>query len=365
MNGIEARQKAVRKALKTKGVDALFLSSLNNIRYLTGFTGSSAFVLMTRDRGFFFTDFRYQEQAAAEVSHYEIGIEKGKRTDVLRTLLKKLGVKRLGFETSLPFDFYSALKRLPVEPVPVKDLVEELRKRKDDREIVAIRQAVERAERAFLSVKPRIRAGVREREIALRLDEHLKKEGCRTIPFDIIVASGGNAAMPHAKPTDKKIEKGDFVIIDWGGEAEGYCSDMTRTLLMAGGSPSGQTGIYAIVNEAREAALRAVRAGAMTRDIDRAAREVIRRAGYGEYFGHGTGHGVGLDVHENPRVSLLRNERVAPGTVFTIEPGIYLPGLGGVRIEDMVVVRKDTAELLTTLGRDLEVIGAARTIEGG
>lgn len=365
MNGIEARRKAVQKALKAKGIDAFFISSLKNIRYLTGFTGSSAFVLLTRDAGLFFTDFRYQEQTAREVFHYETGIEKGKRIDLLRSLLKKLGVKRLGFEASLSFDFYSTLKRLPVEPVPVKDLLEDLRKRKDDQELEAIRKAVGRAERAFLSVKPRIRVGAREREVALRLEEHLKKEGCRTVPFDIIVASGGNAALPHAQPTDKKIEKGDFVIIDWGGEAEGYYSDMTRTLLMAGGSLSEKTRIYAVVNEAREAALRAARAGAQTRGVDRAARAVIQKAGYGEYFGHGTGHGVGLDVHENPRVSPMRNERIAPGMVFTIEPGIYLPGLGGVRIEDIVAVQKDTAELLTTLGRDLEVIGAARKYEGG
>lgn len=358
MNGIEARRKAVRKALKTKGIDAFFVGSLRNIRYLTGFTGSSAFVLLTRERGLFFTDFRYQEQAAEEVGHYEIEIERGKRIDVLRTLAKKLGIQRLGFETSLSFEFYSALKRLPVDLVPVRDLVEDLRKRKDDQEIGAIRTAAERAERAFLSIKPRIRVGAREREIALRLEEQLKKEGCRTIPFDIIIASGRNAAMPHAKPTDKKIEKGDFVIIDWGGEAEGYYSDMTRTLLMAGDSLAEKIRIYAIVNEAREKALRAVKTGAKTRDVDRAAREVIRGAGYGEYFGHGTGHGVGLEVHETPRVSWVRSEGITPGMVFTIEPGIYLPGLGGVRIEDMVAVRKDTAELLTSLGRDLEIIGS-------
>ena len=350
------RLERVRGFLRSKGLDAVYISAMKNVRYLTGFTGSSGFVLITRNRGLFFTDFRYREQAGKEVGGYELGIERGKRIRLLGALVKKMGIRKLCFETTLPYESYELLKELPATPVPARNIIEDLRKIKDEEEISNIREAAERAERAFLKIKPRIRAGVREREIALRLEEQLRKAGCRSIPFDIIVASGENAAMPHAKPTERKIEKGDFVIIDWGGEANGYYSDMTRTLLMAGAAPSEKIRIYDTVDNARKKAVEAVRKGATTRGVDHAARSVIQKAGYGEFFGHGTGHGVGLDVHENPRVSFAQSERVRNGMVFTIEPGIYIPGLGGVRIEDMVVVRGDRAVLLTTLGRGLEII---------
>jgi len=352
----ESRIKSVQKILRKKGIDAFYVSAIKNIRYLTGFTGSSGFVLITKERGLFFTDFRYTEQAEAEVQGCEIGNEKGKRVALLRRLVKSLGVRRLGFETSLSYDFYLLLKGLQVALEPLANTIEIFRKVKDETEISVIQKAVERAEAAFLKVKPRIKVGAREREIALRLEEQLKKEGCKNIPFDSIVASGYNASKPHAQPTDKKIQKGDFVIIDWGGEAEGYYSDMTRTLLMAGSDLQEKIKIYNIVNKARKRAVSAVGAGVKTQAIDRAARETIKEAGYDEFFGHGAGHGVGLDVHEAPRVSWAAGDRITDGFVFTIEPGIYVPKLGGVRIEDMVTLKGEKGMLLTGLSRGLEIV---------
>lgn len=358
LSAAAARLGRLQKTLKAKGLDALYVGMMKNVRYLTGFTGSSGFVLVLRDRCVFATDFRYTEQAAGEVSDLEIETEKGPRIEVVKRFVKKLRIRKLGFETSLSYEFYSLLQRLPVDLAPQKHLVENLRLVKSAEELCAITEAVQRAERAFLAIKGRIKVGAREREIALRLEEQLKREGCRSIPFDIIVASGRNAALPHAKPTEKKVEKGELLIIDWGGEARGYYSDLTRTLLIAGPEQGKKKHIYAVVNEARQKAIAAVRRGAGTRDIDAAARQTIAKAGYADFFGHGTGHGVGLDVHEAPRLSWMRNEPVKDGMVFTVEPGIYIPGLGGVRIEDMVAVEGGEGKLLTTLDRDLEIIGA-------
>ena len=352
----EIRIKSVQYSIRKKRIDALYVSAIKNIRYLSGFTGSSGFVIVTKDRALFFTDFRYKEQSEQEVRGCEIGNEKGNRISLLRRLVKSLGIKRLGFETSLSYEFYLLLKGLSVTLEPTPNIIENFRKVKDETEIKAIASAVERAEAAFLKVKPFIKAGAKERGIALRLEEQLKREGCKSIPFDIIVASGENSSKPHAQPTEKKIGKGDFVIIDWGGEADGYYSDMTRTLLMAGDSLHEKIKIYTVVNNARQKAVYAVGAGVKTQDIDRTARETIKKAGYEAFFGHGTGHGVGLDVHEAPRVSWAKGDRISDGFVFTIEPGIYVPKLGGVRIEDMLTLKGRKGRLLTSLSRELEII---------
>ncbi len=354
---INSRTINLHRIIGSKKLDGLLITDIKNIRYLTGFSGSSGFLVITKNKYMFFTDFRYKEQAEAEVTGWEITIEKGRRTKLIADVVKKLALKRLGFEQSITYEFYDLLRaKLPAVLAPQKNLVENLRKIKDKEEIESIKKAVERAEEAFLAVKPRIRPGIRERDVALRIEEQLKKRGCMGPAFDIIAASGKNSSMPHARPAEKKIEKGDFVIIDWGGEADGYYSDMTRTLLMNGRGLSDKIRIYEAVNNARKKAVASVKEGIKTQDIDSAARDVIKKAGYGEFFGHGTGHGVGLDVHEHPRVSWTTGERIRNGMVFTIEPGIYVPELGGVRIEDMVLVKNGKAELLTGLSRDLEII---------
>ncbi|MCX7914462.1 MAG: Xaa-Pro peptidase family protein [Thermodesulfovibrionales bacterium] len=346
----------LNNTLKKKNLDALFIGNLKNLRYLTGFSGSSGFAFILRDRILFYTDFRYQEQAFNEVRNCEINIEKGKRERTLKKIVKKLNIKRLGFETSISYTLFDLLKRSEVELVPLQNIVEKLRKNKTKEEIRYIKVAIRRAESAFLKVKPYIKSGVKEKEIALRLEYEIKKEGCLQIPFDIIVASGKNSSMPHAKPSEKIIQRGDFVILDWGGEYNGYFSDMTRTFLIDGDDISDKIKIYNIVNRAREKAILSAKDGVKAKDIDSIARGIIKAEGYDQFFGHSTGHGVGLDVHELPNISKVNNETIKESMVFTIEPGIYIPNWGGVRIEDMVMIKEGKAFILTTLPRELEII---------
>jgi Xaa-Pro aminopeptidase len=228
---------------------------------------------------------------------------------------------------------------------------------KNASELQLISKAIERAESAFNEVLPYIRVGVSEREIALRLEENLKKAGVRKLPFDTIVASGANTAIVHAKPTEKTLQGGDFVLIDWGGECEGYFSDMTRTFLLRGGDISKKCEIYETVLRANELGRIGAAVGKSAAETDALARDFIEKAGYGQYFGHSTGHGVGLDVHEAPYIRNYNHETVIQqGMVFTIEPGIYISGLGGVRIEDMVCTDKDNSKTLTALPRALEIL---------
>jgi Xaa-Pro aminopeptidase len=347
----------VRRALKRKELDGFLVTDMNNVRYLSGFSGSSAFLLIERSEKFFATDFRYKEQSEREVKGWEIIIETGNRMKIIQRLCNKLGIKKLGFESSSSYAFFERLSGIGVSPIACAGLVEKVRLIKESAEIDSIRKAVGRAEAAFLDVRPYVRAGSREISLALRLEERLRKRGCGRIPFDTIVASGPNSAMPHAKPTERKLDRGDLVIVDWGGEAEGYYSDMTRTILIKGDAGlDKKKEIYQIVLRANQKAISRVAAGVHSKEIDAAARDLIRKAGYGEYFGHGTGHGVGLQVHEAPRISRFKSERISGNTIFTIEPGIYLPGVGGVRIEDMVLARENAAEILTSLKKDLEIV---------
>ncbi|HMK44211.1 MAG TPA: Xaa-Pro peptidase family protein [Dissulfurispiraceae bacterium] len=348
------RIRQVRRLLGAKGLDAILVTALKNVRYLSGFTGSAGFLLLTRKASVFVTDFRYQEQAAHEVNGAEILIEKGKRVSFLRRLLRQHTVRTLGFESSISYAFYEHLNSFGLELKPLRNVFEKMRAVKDIEEIAAIERAALRAEQAFRVIRPWIRSGMRESAVSRRLEAALKQQGCRSIPFEIIVASGPNSSMPHAHPTDRKIEPGDLVIVDWGGEADGYFSDMTRTILVGGGADPKKREIYDIVNRARFEAIRSVRVGKKTQEIDAVARGIIRTAGYGDFFGHSLGHGVGLDVHEYPFVSWARGEKVRNGMVFTVEPGIYLPGVGGVRIEDIVLVKDDTVSILTTLSREAE-----------
>ena len=352
----QLRVARIGEALQKKRLDGFLVTDMHNVRYLTGFTGSSGFALITKKECILVTDFRYKEQSEKETRGWDIIIEKGSRIDLFRDLCKKTGIKKLGFESSVSYEFYTKLLYKRVRLISGGGLIESIRETKDDIEIQSIKEAVRRGEAAFLDVKPHIRHGISERAIALRLEERLKKNGCMQIPFDIIVASGPNSAMPHAKPTERKLQKGDLVIIDWGGEADGYFSDMTRTLLMTGPHGDRQKEIYDLVLKANREAISVISPGVKARDIDSAARNIIKKAGYGELFGHGTGHGVGLQVHESPRISWMKNGAIRMNMVFTIEPGIYLPGMGGVRIEDMVVVGEKKAHVLTSLSKKLEII---------
>jgi Xaa-Pro aminopeptidase len=339
-----------------RDLDGFLVTDMNNVRYLTGFTGSSGFVVITKEQYVFVTDFRYREQAKKEVAACRMVIEKKNRSAEIKHLCKMLGIRRLGIEDSMSVMFHRILKRFVPEVKPVGNRVQKLRLIKNSEEAKLIREAVRRAEAAFQDVRPYVRAGQKERSIALRLEERLKKRGCRRLPFDIIIASGNNSAMPHAVATDKKLEAGDCVVMDWGGEAGGYYSDMTRTLLIRGKGIDKKKEIYSLVLEANRKGRAAVTSGVSSRDVDNTARDIIRKAGYGDCFGHGLGHGVGLEVHEMPRISHWGNVCLKKGMVFTIEPGVYVPGLGGVRIEDMVMVSGRGGESLTSLPRKLEII---------
>lgn len=346
---------AITESLDKKGINGMLVSTIRNIRYLTGFTGSSACLLITKKERIFFTDSRYEEQSKQEISGFDILIEQERPKEILEKA-KRLGIKTLGFESSVSYLFYRSLLKKGVRIKAVSSLVEDIRKIKDNLELKSIGMAAERAEKAFLSTKPYIKPGVSEKHLSARLEANLKKEGSFRVPFDIIVASGKNSAMPHARPTDNRVKAGDLIVFDWGGEADGYYSDMTRTFLLKGRGIQRKIEIYQTVLRSNERAISSVKEGGNTRMVDKTARDVIKKAGYGRYFGHGTGHGVGIDVHESPRISRFSNEKIKAGMVFTIEPGIYIPDVGGVRIEDMVVVGEEGCRVLTSLPKKLELL---------
>ncbi len=345
----------LKNLIKYKKTDAIIITDLKNIRYLTNFKGSSAALLVTPEMKFLVTDFRYKEQAMKETKDCKIVIEK-KRFRGISNLIKKLNIKKLCFEESVSYESYKKLTDLGLMLFPLKNEISSMREVKREDEIRCIREAIRRAESAFLKIKNYIKPGITESEIALRLEYEIKKLGSKRLPFEIIVASGKNSSMPHANTSEKKIEPGDLIVIDWGAEANGYFSDMTRTFLIDGPDIGLKKEIYKIVLNAQEKAIRGVYPGRTTTYIDRLARDYIREKGYSKYFGHGTGHGIGLDIHELPHISYSGRERLKPGMVFTIEPGIYIPETGGVRIEDMVLVTEDGYEILTRLPKDLEII---------
>jgi Xaa-Pro aminopeptidase len=347
----------LRKKLRQLKVNGILVTDLINVKYLTGFTGSSGYALVTRKDAVFVTDFRYQEQAKHEVSGFHVRIERGERAGEIKDLACEYGVSKLGFEDhSVTYAFFKKLAKKNIRLRPLTGVVENMRTIKSPDEVDCIRKAVLRAEKAFRRLQPSIKAGVTERKLALKLEEFLKDAGCKTLPFGVIVASGFQSALPHGRPTNRVIREGDFIIFDWGGEYEGYYSDMTRTVVVKGKNTARQKEIYSIVMEAQKNAIEAVKPNIKAKAVDAAARDYIKRRGYGDEFGHGTGHGVGLAVHEKPSISWRSRDLILENMVFTIEPGIYLPGFGGVRIEDMVVATKSGAEVLTTLPKNFRLI---------
>ena len=347
----------LRRRLAQLELDALLVFSPANRRYLSGFTGTEGFVLIGREGAIVLVDPRYTEQARGQCPAFTI-VEHNADTGfwpVLERQLAELGVRRLGFEgqhvTVAWLD--EAREKVPaVNWVPTQRLVEQLRMIKDEGEIAAIRRAQELTDRVFAEVLAGVRAGMSERELALRLWTGLLEAGAEDRAFVTIVASGVRSALPHGVASDKPIERGDLVTVDFGAYVDGYASDMTRTFVVGRASPE-QRRIYDVVLQAEQAGVEAVRPGRTGKEVDAVARAIIEQAGYGQAFGHGLGHGVGLEVHEAPRLSKLGEDRLEPGMVVTVEPGIYLPGWGGVRIEDLVVVREDGPEVLTQTPKQL------------
>jgi Xaa-Pro aminopeptidase/Xaa-Pro dipeptidase len=348
-----ARIARLRLFMRERGIHTLLVTQRENVRYLSGFTGSAGSLLIAQGRPVLITDFRYQVQAGAESPGTRLLIQKKDHASAIKAAAELLGVTTLWFdESSLTLDRVRALKKQGLRLHGAKDPLADIRQRKDAAELRNIKIAILRAEDSFRELSPRIRAGATERELGLRLEMLMRERGARRAAFDIIVASGRNGAMPHASVSGRRLRDGDLVTDDFGAEANGYFCDITRTVC-AGRPSARQREIHDLVLLAQQKAIEAIRPGVHCADIDRAARAVIEQAGHGAHFGHATGHGIGLTVHEGPALSALSKQRVEPGMVITVEPGVYVPGWGGVRIEDMVLVTDGGHRVLTGLQRGL------------
>jgi Xaa-Pro aminopeptidase len=355
------RRERLRARLAELDVDALVVTRLPNVRYLTGFTGSNAQVIVGRSGAVFLTDGRYEEQARHEVPDLERRIYLDGRWAHLARACVDQGALRVGFEREgVTYGEHARLTEAlgPGELVPIDAAVEGLRVTKDAEEVERIGRAQEATDLAFEQVVlGGLREGMTERELALELELAMRRAGADDAGFDTIVAFGEHAAEPHHDPVDRPLRPGDLVKVDVGALVDGYHSDMTRTV--AFGEPDrALREIHDVVAAAQQAGFGAVRAGATLREVDGAAREVIERAGFGEHFSHGLGHGVGLEIHEDPflRREAPEGSRLVAGAVITIEPGIYTPGLGGVRIEDMVEVTAEGARVVGRSSREFVVL---------
>ncbi len=353
------RQKELRGRLTSARLDALLVSHLPNIRYLCGFTGSAGFLLVTETGSVFFTDVRYDTQAREEVKGAKVVIP---RKSLLSALGEWIGARQkrsekwtLGIEAEhltvaerkRLADVLPAGLRLRNAPA----LVEQARMVKDDEELRRIRAAVQLGAALFERAMEVLRPGVRESEVAAEMEYSARRAGAEAMSFPTIIASGARSALPHGRATEQVIAPGGFVVCDFGVILAGYCSDQTRTVWVGPTSKEAR-GAYEAVREAQEAAIVAVRPGVRAGEVDEAARKVLRKAGLGRYFTHSTGHGVGLEIHESPRIAAGQKELLKPGMVITIEPGVYFPGKWGIRIEDMVAVTADGGEVLTPTSKD-------------
>jgi Xaa-Pro aminopeptidase len=355
---VSARVERLNRELAGAGVDLMLVSELVNVRYLTGYTGSNGIALVGPDRAEFVTDFRYVEQAEGEV---DPAFTRHRAAQDLLDSVEELlpeGPLRLGFEDAhVSVRAHARMREiLPdrVELVGATGLVEGLRVIKEPEEVERIRAAGEVADRALESLLEEGLIGRSERELALALELRMRELGASGPSFEPIVAGGPHGALPHAQPRAEPITPGQLVVIDWGAKLDGYCSDCTRTV--AAGEPGEEArAIYDLVLRAQIAGVEGVRSGSGGREVDGIARRVIESEGHAEHFGHGLGHGVGLDIHEAPRLSQRSDDVLAVGNVVTVEPGIYLPGRFGVRIEDLVVVGEDGAQILTSITKDLIV----------
>jgi Xaa-Pro aminopeptidase len=348
-----SRLEKLRHNVAHQEFDALLVSQPENRRYLSGFTGSAGWLLISASNALLAVDFRYVEQAKRESSDFDVIYIKGDIASWLAQMASDLGFKKIGFEADkITFATYHHLCKAAsdnhnqIQFIPTTGLVESLRAIKEPEELQFIIEAVELADIALDYAKSIVRPGVTEKQIAWELEKFLREKGSETMPFDIIVASGPNSALPHAQPSDRVILRGEPVVIDMGARVNGYCSDLSRTLCLGKGDKTFFT-IYDIVLGAQLAALATIGADLTGDQADRLARTVIDQANYGEAFGHGLGHGVGLEAHELPRLGSNSADLLVDGMVFTIEPGIYIAGWGGIRIEDTVVMENGKLKALT------------------
>jgi Xaa-Pro aminopeptidase len=358
LNSIRARMEKLRKEMAKNGFDAALITKRENYMYMSGFTGTSAFLIITQKDAVLVTDFRYDEQATRQAPFYEVVKYQGSITAALEEQIKSRNIRVLGFEESaVTYERYAAFKeRLGAkEFVPLKGIIENLRMKKDKNEIDIIQKAVKIADNAFEHILGYIKPGITEMEIAAEIEYFMKKHGATGASFETIVASGKRSSMPHGVASDKKLEPGDTITLDYGALYNGYCSDITRTVFL--GNPDEELKrIYKIVLDAQLRSIEGACKGITGRQVDLIARKIISTTGYGQNFGHGLGHGVGLEIHEEPRFAPSGSVVLDNGMVVTVEPGIYVAGLGGVRIEDIIVISNDKPINLTGASKELIVL---------
>ena len=357
-NEFEARRQTVVNGLAERKLDALLVSFSPNLRYLSGFTGSNGSLLVTPQKCILFTDPRYQIQAAQETS-CQVRITKGPLTAVVLAAIQRLRLRRIGYEPArMTCDFYESLKsRLPMRAAleSTAGWIEELRMVKSADEAARIRRSVDTNSQAFEQTVTHVREGMKEQDLAAELEYRMRRLGAEKPSFETIVAGGVRSALPHAQPTAAPLKSGELVVVDMGTVQDGYCSDMTRMLFL--GKPGNRVKrTYRAVLEAQLAAIDAVRPGVTTVSVDRAARDVLKGYGLDGAFVHSTGHGLGLEIHEPPRIGQRDKRRLEAGMAITIEPGVYLEDFGGIRIEDTVLVKEKGCEVLTQTSKELRVI---------
>lgn len=356
---IAARLARLRDALAHHKLPAVLITSFTDVSYLTGFEGDDSFLIVTPDRVILLSDSRYEEQIAREAPWVETVMRRKAMMDELAKVIKRLKLTRLGVQAEsmtlrqrdLLADQFTSGKKLTL--TPVNDIIVALRHIKDDREITIMEQAIAIAEHGFESLKARLKVGMTENEIASLLVHEMRKRGASNASFETIVAAGPNGSLPHYRPANVKLSNNMPLLVDWGARFGGYCSDLTR-MIFVGSIPPQIEEIYEIVLEAQLAAIAAIKPGKTGKQIDKVARDVIVKAGYGNQFGHGLGHGLGRDIHEAIAFNRLSTTKLRPGMVLTVEPGIYLPGIGGVRIEDDILVTENGCRVLSGLPKSLD-----------
>ncbi|GAE91232.1 aminopeptidase YpdF [Gracilibacillus boraciitolerans JCM 21714] len=348
------RLEKLRILIKEEHIDGLLITSAVNRRYITGFTGTAGVALITSNEAYFITDFRYTEQANEQVTGFEIIEHKGPIQETIADMVTSLKLRNIGFEKNdLTYALYEQYKKvINVEFIPTNEVVEKLRLIKDQDEINIIKEACKIADNAFDHILSYIKPGVKEIDVANELEFYMRKQGATSSSFDIIVASGFRSALPHGVASSKQIEIGELVTLDFGALYKGYSSDITRTVAVGMISSELQT-IYQTVLEAQLKGVEGLKAGITAKDADALTRDHIAQKGFGSYFGHATGHGLGLDVHEKPGLSFRSSETLKAGMVVTVEPGIYVPNVGGCRIEDDILIYDNGCERLTNSPKEL------------
>ncbi|MBI2863619.1 MAG: aminopeptidase P family protein [Chloroflexi bacterium] len=357
----------LREWLAGSGLDAILITQAENRRYLSGFSGSAGSLLISMDRAILATDFRYVEQSKQQAPELEVFRLEESLAKSFPVLVQELGASRVGFEDAdLTYAAYQELRQAvpdagatqtsPVSLEPTSSVVEQIRMLKDELEVGYTQKAAEIADAALAHATSLLKPGVTELAIAWEMEKFMRENGAESVSFDTIVVAGPRGALPHASPTDRAIREGEPIVIDFGARYHGYCSDCTRTLIL--GEPDETfVKVYNTVLRAQRAAMKAVRPGAPGVAVDGVARQVIADAGYGQFFGHGLGHGTGLAVHERPTLRKTSTDQLGESMLFTIEPGIYLPGWGGVRIEDLATIEQGELRILTKAGKTEEIGG--------